>query len=201
MGQDVLYIVDGRNHRVQKFTKNGAFLMTWGSLGSAEGQFNAPWGITLDQQGQVYVADHKNHRVQKFTPDGEFISQFGSYGTGKRQLNRPSDVAVDPDGDVYVCDWANHRVQIFDPDGRIITSLVGDARELSKWAKMSLETNPGAVQRRREVRNYEQEWRFAFPTAVAFDAHYGRLIVADTQRNRLQIYNKLKNYQPAARTI
>ena len=28
-----------------------------------------------------------------------------------------------------------------------------------------------------------------------------RLIVADTQRNRLQIYNKLKNYQQAARTI
>jgi hypothetical protein len=57
------------------------------------------------------------------------------------------------------------------------------------------------VQRRREVRNFEQEWRFAFPTAVVFDAHYSRLIVADTQRNRLQIYNKLKNYQPAARTI
>jgi DNA-binding beta-propeller fold protein YncE len=199
--QDVLYIVDGRNHRVQKFTKDGEFLMKWGSLGSAEGQFNAPWGVTLDQQGQVYVADHKNHRVQKFTPDGEFISQFGSYGTGKRQLNRPSGVAVDPDGDVYVCDWANHRVQVFDPDGKIVTGLVGDAQELSKWARMTLETNPGAVQRRRQVRNFEQEWRFAFPTAVVFDVHYSRLIVADTQRNRLQIYNKLKNYQPAARTI
>jgi DNA-binding beta-propeller fold protein YncE len=186
---------------VQKFTKDGTFLMQWGSRGSAAGQFNAPWGITLDQQGQVYVADHKNHRIQKFTPDGEVISQFGSYGAGKRQLNRPSDVAVDPDGDVYVCDWANHRVQIFDPDGTIVTSLIGDAQELSKWAKMSLETNPGAVQRRREVRNFEQEWRFAFPTAVVFDAHYGRLIVADTQRNRLQLYNKLKDYQPAARTI
>src|SRR5262244_687377 len=167
--QDVLYIVDGRNHRIQKFTKDGTFLMQWGSLGSAEGQFNAPWGITLDQQGQVYVADHKNHRIQKFTPDGELISQFGSYGTGKRQLNRPSGVAVDPDGDVYVCDWANHRVQIFDPEGKIITSLRGDAQELSKWARMSLETNPGAVQRRREVRNFEQEWRFAFPTAAVFD--------------------------------
>ena len=96
-----------------------------GQLGSAAGQFNAPWGITLDQQGQVYVADHKNHRVQKFTPDGEVIGQFGSYGTGKRQLHRPSDVAVDPDGDVYVCDWANHRVQVFDPDGKIVSKSCG----------------------------------------------------------------------------
>jgi DNA-binding beta-propeller fold protein YncE len=199
--QDVLYIVDGRNHRVQKFTKDGKFLSSWGGLGSAPGQFNAPWGITLDQQGHVYVADHKNHRVQKFTPEGQFLMQFGSYGTGTRQLNRPSAVAVDPEGDIYVCDWANHRVQIFDAEGKIITGLRGDAQELSKWAKMALETNPGAMKRRREVRNFEQEWRFAFPTAVVFDAHYGRLIVCDTQRNRLQIYNKVNDYQPAARTI
>jgi DNA-binding beta-propeller fold protein YncE len=199
--QDVLYIVDSRNHRIQTFTPAGQFLATWGSLGSAPGQFNTPWGISIDHLGHVYVADHKNHRVQKFTAEGQFLMQFGTFGTRKGQLNRPSDVAVDPEGDVYVCDWANHRVQIFDSEGRIITGLVGDAQELSKWAKMSLETNPGAMRRRREVRNFEQEWRFAFPTAVAFDAHYGRLIVCDTQRNRLQIYNKLKDYQPAARTI
>jgi DNA-binding beta-propeller fold protein YncE len=199
--QDVLYIVDSRNHRVQKLTKEGRFLSTWGSLGSGKGQLNAPWGITLDQQGNVYVADHKNHRVQKFTPDGQFLMQFGSYGTGKRQLNHPSDVAVDPEGDVYVCDWANHRVQVFDPDGKIVTSLVGDAQELSKWAKMTLAASPDAMKRRREVRSLEREWRFSFPTAVVFDDHYDRLIVSDTQRNRLQIYNKLKDYQPAARTI
>jgi DNA-binding beta-propeller fold protein YncE len=199
--QDVLYIVDSRNHRVQKLTKEGRFLSTWGSLGSGKGQLNAPWGITLDQPGNVYVADHKNHRVQKFTPDGQFLMQFGSYGTGKRQLNHPSDVAVDPEGDVYVCDWANHRVQVFDPDGKIVTSLVGDAQELSKWAKMTLAASPDAMKRRREVRSLEREWRFSFPTAVVFDDHYDRLIVSDTQRNRLQIYNKLKDYQPAARTI
>jgi DNA-binding beta-propeller fold protein YncE len=199
--KDVLYIVDSRNHRVQKFTKEGLFLSTWGSLGSAEGQFNAPWGITIDHQGNVYVADHKNHRVQKFTPDGEFIAQFGRYGTRKGQLNRPSDVAVDLDGDVYVSDWGNHRVQVFDPDGKSVTSLVGDAQELSKWAKMTLEASPDSLKRRREVRSLEPEWRFSFPTAVVFDAKYGRLIVSDTQRNRLQIYNKLRNYQSAARTI
>jgi DNA-binding beta-propeller fold protein YncE len=199
--QDTLYIVDSRNHRVQKFTKDGKFLSAWGSLGSAAGQFNSPWGITLDQQGQVYVADHKNHRVQKFTPEGAFVTQFGRYGTGKGQLNRPAGVAVDPDGDVYVCDWANHRVQVFGPEGKPVTSLVGDAQELSKWAKMTLAASPDAMKRRREVRSLEREWRFAFPTAVVFDAKYGRVIVSDTQRNRLQIYNKLKNYTQAARTI
>ena len=200
--QDVLYIVDSRNHRIQKFTKDGEFLAKWGSLGSAEGQFNSPWGITIDQQGDVYVADHKNHRVQKFTPDGEFIMQFGrGYGTGKGQLNRPSGVAVDPEGDVYVCDWANHRVQVFGPDGQVVTSLYGDAQELSKWAKMTLAASPDAMKRRREVRSLEREWRLSYPTDVIFDAKHNRVIVSDTQRNRLQIYNKVKNYTTAARTI
>jgi len=200
--QDILYIVDSRNHRIQKFTKDGEFLSQWGSLGSAAGQFNSPWGLTVDQEGSVYVADHKNHRVQKFTPDGEFIMQFGrGYGSGKGQLNRPTDVAVDPEGDVYVCDWANHRVQVFGLDGKFVTSLIGDAQELSKSAKLSLAASPDAMKRRREVRSLEREWRFSYPTAVVFDEKHGRVIVSDTQRNRLQIYNKVKNYTTAARTI
>ena len=40
----------------------------------------------------------------------------------------------------------------------------------------------------------EPEWRFALPTGVTFDAIASRLIVADTQRYRLQIYNKITDY-------
>ena len=199
--KDDLYIVDSRNHRVQKFSKDGGFLAQWGGLGSAAGELDSPWGITIDHQGDIYVADHKNHWVQKFSPDGRPLAEFGSYGTGRGQLNRPSDVAVDPDGDVYVCDWANDRVQVFGPDGRFVTSFLGDAQELSKWARMTLEASPDAVKRRREVPNIEVEWRFSFPTGVTFDAARNRLIVTDCQRGRLQIYNKLKDYQQPARTI
>lgn len=196
-----LHIVDSRNHRVQVFSTDGRFLAEWGGFGAASGQLDSPWGITIDQQGDVYVADHKNHRVQKFAPDGWPLAEFGSYGSGRGQLNRPSDVAVDSDGDVYVCDWANHRVQVFGPDGRFVVSFRGDAQELSKWAKMSLDANPDAVRRRREVPNLEAEWRFSFPTGITFDPAKNRLLVADCQRGRLQIYNKLKDYVQPARTI
>ena len=199
--QDDVFIVDSRNHRVQKFSQEGKFLGGWGGLGSGEGEFNSPWGVTVDDQGDVYVADHKNHRVQKFTPEGRFLAQFGGHGTGRGELNRPSDVAVDQDGDVYVCDWANNRVQVFGPDGRFITSFIGDAKDLTKWAKMILDTNPAAVKRRREVKDFEVEWRLAFPTGVTFDAAKSRLLIADTQRNRLQIYNKLKTYEEPIRNL
>ncbi len=192
--EDCLYIADSHNHRIQKFTKNGTFLATFGEEGSGEGQFNLPWGITIDNQEDVYVADWGNHRVQKFSSDGTFLASFGTFGSGVGELNYPTDVTVDGDGDVYVADWANHRVQIFTSDGDVITSLIGDAQQLSKWAQQSIDANPDMQKARRRVKSPEPEWRFLFPTAVAFDEAGGRLFVADCQYSRLQIYTKDKDY-------
>ena len=192
--EDNLYIADSRNHRVQKFTRDGEFLAKWGTFGSEEGELSSPWGMTIDRDGYVYVADHRNHRAQKFTPDGEFVAKFGSYGTGRGQLNHPSDVAVDPDGDVYVCDWANHRVQAFGPDGRFITSLIGDTQQLSRWGQMTINANPDVLKARSRVYTMEPESRFCLPVGLAFHAEKERLVVADTQRQRLQLYNKLRDY-------
>ena len=135
------------------------------------------------------------------TTDGEFVAQFGSYGAGRGQLNRPSDVAVDPEGDVYVCDWGNSRVQAFAPDGRFLTSFVGDAREFSKWARPAVNASPQALVRRREVKDLSVEWRLAMPQAVSYDVARDRLLIADTQRNRIQIYSKLHNYTSAQKNL
>ena len=194
-----IFITDGRSHKVRKFTTGGQFLGSFGSQGSGEGEFDSPWGITVSNNGYVYVADSGNHRVQKLTQDGEFVAQFGRAGNKRGDLNYPSDVAVDPEGDVYVCDWSDNRwgkgrVHIFDEDGRFLTSLVGDAQQLSHWAQMTVDANADYAKRRREVRTTEPEWTFAQPTAVEYDAENNRVIVADTQRSRIQIYNKLSRY-------
>jgi hypothetical protein len=44
------------------------------------------------------------------------------------------------------------------------------------------------------VQNLEQLWRFCFPTAVVFNPKTDQIIVADSQRNRLQIYKKMRDY-------
>jgi len=194
-----LFVTDGRSHKVRKFSTDGTFLGSWGSLGSGEGELDSPWGITVDDAGYVYVADHKNHRVQKFTADGDFVAQIGSGGTKKWNLSYPTDVAVDAEGDIYVCDWSKNkwdrgRIQIFKADGEFLTGLMGDAQQLSAWAEMTVAANADYLKRRREVPSTEPEWTFAQPTAVVFDAANNRVLVADTQRSRIQLYSKKSGY-------
>ena len=129
--EDNLYVVDSRNHRVQKFAKEGRYLTGWGGPGNGDGQFDRPWGITVDREGYVYVADWGNDRVQKLAPDGGFIMSFGSDPEAGADLSHPADVAVDSDGDVYVTDWGNRRVQIYEPDGEIVGALRGNATDPS----------------------------------------------------------------------
>ena len=200
---DTLYISDGRSHQVRKFTTDGRLLGSWGHKGSGEGELDSPWGVAVDAAGFVYVADNRNHRVQKFTSGGDYVAQFGQSGAKKGRLTWPNDVAVDPEGDVYVCDWSKNswgqgRVQIFDAAGRFLTSLAGDAQQLSRWGQRTVDANPDYQKRRREVRSTEPEWTFAQPTAVVFDAANSRLLVMDTQRSRVQIYNKLSGLPGAS---
>ena len=190
---DNLWMVDRDKNLVQRFTKDGRFLSGWGSAGRGEGEFDMPWGIAFDQQGDIYVADWRNSRVQKFNPDGRYLMSFGAPGSGEGELDRPSGVAVDDDGDVYVVDWSASKVHAYQPDGRYITTFIGDARQLSKWGQMFMDASPDYAKARRHAKDHEPEWRFCYPVAVRIDDK-SRIIVADQQRHRLQIYVKEKDY-------
>ena len=61
-----VYVADTGNRRIQKFDASGAFLSTWGGIGSGNGQFHYPWGV--ESRGtSVYVVDDGNQRVQRFS--------------------------------------------------------------------------------------------------------------------------------------
>ena len=64
-----------------------------------------------------------------------------------------------------------------------------------------METNKEDVKRSREVKEFEEEWRLEMPNAVVFEEKNSSLVIADTQRARLQIYNKLKDYTEPARNL
>lgn len=71
------YVSDGYgNSRVIKFSKEGKYLLSWGSAGDKPGQFHTPHAIDLDCKENVYVADRENNRVQEFTAEGKFIKEW-----------------------------------------------------------------------------------------------------------------------------
>ena len=197
-----LLLVDHLNNRIQKMTLDGQYLSHWGSKGIAEGQFNLPWGIDTDNDDNVYVADWRNDRIQRFSEDGKFIDMYGSSGSDDGLFNRPSDVAVDQDGFIYVADWGNQRVQVFDHHWNFHASLRGQAT-VSPWAQEYLEANADELDARSRFDPYIEvdtddeheisarvETYFWDPIAVEIDPE-GRLVVADSLRHRLQIYQRL----------
>ena len=188
-----LWVVDSLNHRVQCFRQQGPFISKFGTQGRGYGELEMPWGLCIDNNQDIYVADWGNNRVQKFSPDGKLLVIFEGTSDGVGSLKGPSGVAVDSEGDVYVTDWGNHRVQIYDASGRFITTLVGDAQEPSPWTQTYIDANPEIIKARRRA-NMEPEWRFRRPVAVNVDANF-RIIVLESARHRLQIYNKLKDYE------
>ena len=210
-----LLVVNSLNSRIQKFTKDGKYISGFGVKGDGAGELDMPWGIAVDNDRAVYVADWNNHRVQKFSPDGEHLLTFGSgketgvapdgstpymhateahVGVNPNDLNHPTGVAVDADGDVYVVDWMNERIVIFDADSKVISVLRGDATGLSKWAQMSMTANPDMLKGMRRLKNPEVQNYLRMPVACTFDQSNNRLIICDTMRGRLQIYQKDEKY-------
>jgi DNA-binding beta-propeller fold protein YncE len=191
--QNTLWVVDSQNHRVQNFSQTGEFRSSLGRQGADDGDFEMPWGICIDRQDNIYVADWGNNRVQKFSPTGELLVKFKESSNGVGSLKGPSGVAVDSEGDVYITDWGNHRVQIYDAGGQYITALIGDAQDPSPWTQTYIDANPEYIKARRRA-DMEPEWRFHRPVAINIDAD-DRIIVLESYRHRLQIYNKLKDYE------
>jgi uncharacterized protein (TIGR03663 family) len=127
-----MYVVDMRNARVEQFSKDGAFVRQFGTLGHGDGQLwyesgRGPTGIAVDKDGNVYVADTWNYRIEKYSADGKFLAQWGVFlnlvtgpansGDRKTGLYGPRGIAIGPDGDVYVTDTGNGRVVVYDANG------------------------------------------------------------------------------------
>lgn len=82
--------------RISKFTREGKFIKSFGTLGSGPVQFRTPHDITMDDQGRLLVADRGNNRIQFLDQEGNFLQEW-------KQFSRPSGIAL-RDGKIYVAD-------------------------------------------------------------------------------------------------
>ena len=113
-----LYVADSRHHRVVVFSRRGLVLASIGRRGRAEGEFERPSAVAVDDEGFLYVADSGNHRVQKLDPEGRCVKAWGEFGPWLGFFSDPTGIAW-RDEKIYVADRDNHRVQVFDDDGEL----------------------------------------------------------------------------------
>ena len=105
------------------------FTLNSGS-GNSNTQFNRPYGVTADSNGNIWVADTYNHRVQKFDSSGNYlltIGTTGSYGSTNAKLKYPYGVTVDRHDDLYISDSSNNRIQKFSPSGTYLQTFSNSA--------------------------------------------------------------------------
>ncbi|HEX2212706.1 MAG TPA: hypothetical protein VHH12_04465, partial [Mycobacterium sp.] len=109
-----IYVADDNNHRVQRFSADGAFERAWGRNVSAS--------QTSGNDGGNPAFAYEICTTASDCRGGSSTAAVGGF-TGSRggMFDNPQGVAVNQDtGHVYVRDRDNRRVQQFDADGNFI---------------------------------------------------------------------------------
>ncbi|MGZ8919679.1 MAG: 6-bladed beta-propeller, partial [Limisphaerales bacterium] len=113
-GDDNLYVVD-LTGRVQKFSSNGEYLLSWQMPQTDKGK---PKGMIKDRDGNVIVIEPHYSRVNHFDPQGKLLAQWGENGTNISKLQFPRAVAINSRGDVFVSEYGLvERIQRFGHHG------------------------------------------------------------------------------------
>ena len=88
---------EGSTGRIIKFSPEGEYIMEWGQIGDAPGEFRTPHGMAFDSQGRLFVADRGNHRIQIFDQEGNHLDSY-------YQFSRISGLFIDGDDNLYAID-------------------------------------------------------------------------------------------------
>lgn len=186
-------IADSGNNRIVVLDADGKFVRAFGSycnladastpcvdpdgdgpLAKGDGQFYEPWGVAVDQKGNIYVADTWNGRIQVFDAAGNFLRKWGTFaiaqaeGGDPNSLFGPRGLAFDLDGNLVVADTGNKRIIRFTSSGEYVDQVGGG----------------GVV-----------AGRFEEPTDVAVDPTDGSILVADAWNQRVQRLGSDLRYQ------
>ena len=135
-----VYVADTANNLIREITPNGVVSTLAGMpghAGSKDGggsfaQFRNPWGVAVDDTGNVFVADMSNDTIRKISPSGAVTTFAGRAGLGgstdgvgtQARFNHPFAIAVDHADNIYVSDSANDTIRKITADG-IVTTLAG----------------------------------------------------------------------------
>lgn len=156
-----LYVADTLANEICIYDlPSGKLVGTFGTHGTAPGQFNYPTHICLDQVGRVFVTDSMNFRVQAFDAQGKYLFHIGRIGDATGHMAVPKGVGVDRLGHIYVVDSYFSTIQAFDERGTFLLAI----------------GQPG-----------KDSGDFQVPAGLAVDSK-NRIYVCDSYNSRIQLF-------------
>ena len=114
-----LWVANGNNNNIVKFSPAGDVLLTAGGFGVGPGQINLATALAVGPNRVVYVGDIGNSRVDEFDLNGNFLGSFGN----SSNFSNLRGLAVAANGDVYTADVSNGRVERFSAAGTYLGDL------------------------------------------------------------------------------
>lgn len=106
------YVADTGNSRVQKFTPDGKFVLSFGLTGDDEGQFRELNGVAVDDSNGIWALDAARHTLMRFDADGRFVKEWKGPETN---FYGPRDLAFGANKRLYIVDQGRTRIVTFDP--------------------------------------------------------------------------------------
>ena len=167
-----------------------------------------PWGMAVNQRGEVVISENDGHCVSVFCQRGKKLRSFGTQGSGHGHFNGPRGVAVDGEGNILVADTENHCIQKFTITGEFLGAVGtkgSGPRQFNCPCDVSFNSNNNKVyvtdswNDRVQVLNSDLTFfktfgkegigkeRFTHPWGIACDST-GKVYVIDSVNHRIQVF-------------
>ncbi len=151
---DLMYVADESNHRIQKLKTSGELVAKFGTKGSEKGQLNGPSDICINPEGKIFVSESGNNRVSVFEADGTFCSHITGQGYEGGEMKSPRGIAIDTTGNLHVTNSGGNTVKIYSQGGEYIseygsdkvTTASGICIDAEGYSFIGTNTNPGRVE-------------------------------------------------------
>ncbi len=119
-GNGLIYIGATDRHQIVVLDASGNTVRSWGTAGTAPGQFGTIEDVAVGPGGKIYVLEAPDpDRVQVFNPDGTLDHVV------KLQPSSAAGLTVGPDGAVYIADPAGNRIWQYTTEGVFQTAYSG----------------------------------------------------------------------------
>lgn len=177
-----IIVSDTLNHRIRKIDLQGniSTIVGNGNAGfsgdhgpATSAQLNNPYGLAIDNDGNLYFADILNNRIRKVDTNDVITTVAGIGGAGfggdggpavLAELASPKGISVDDVGNLYIADSNNGRIRKVDTSGNITTIAGNGNHQFTGDNALAIEAE------------------LNYPEGVVVDIE-GNIYIADTRNN------------------